>query len=80
MSPIAAYAIARAEGRLGPRPAPRRSRRSSGISSRPGTGLGPRIRRLFSGASRIAPEPGFAASADGNRFLVVPKLVGYPYR
>jgi hypothetical protein len=80
MSPIAAYVIARAEGRRDPRPAPPRSRRSRGVSSQPGTGLGPRIRRLFSGTPRIAPEPGFAASADGNTFIVVPKLVGYPYR
>jgi hypothetical protein len=79
MSPIAAYAVARAQGRLDPRPAPRRSRRDRGASSQPGTGLGPRIRRLFGSGPRIAPEPGFAGFSDGS-MLVVPKLLGYPYR
>lgn len=80
MSPIAAYVIARAEGRLDPRPAPRRSRRDRGVSSQPGNGLGPRFRRLFGGAPRLAREPGFAGYSDGTFFVIVPNLVGYPYR
>jgi hypothetical protein len=79
MSPIAAYAIARTQGRLDPRPAPRRSRRDRGVSGQPKTGLEPRIRRLLGNPPRIAPEPGFAGFSDGS-MLVVPKLVGYPYR
>ena len=80
MSPIAAYAIARAEGRLDPRPAPRRSRRDRGVSSQPGNGLAPRIRRIFGSGPRVSREPGFAGAVDDTPFIVVPRLVGYPYR
>jgi hypothetical protein len=80
MSPIAVYAIARARGRLDPRPAPRRSRHDRGVSSQPGNGLGPRFRRLFGGGPRIVREPGFAGYSDGTFFVIVPHLVGYPYR